>query len=270
MSRVLHLTSPLTHGDDVRTLQRAITTRLAARHDLLVVKADGEYGPATAHAEAHAAWLLGAANPHDHKRAQAIVEHPALRTPLELARASKLAGEIAKRETSGPAGAVHLALQLARHTPHYTENPAGSNTDRGGIIDIAQKECGLRASYYCGAGAHYVLKHGGGINVSTGIVYCPTTEALAKQGTGGFKEWIPAARPQDAPIGCLVLFTEGSVAGHVEILCAKITGASAHTVGWNTSAGDGGSQSNGGGIFERERPLKGAFPVRGFAVPRWT
>lgn len=265
--RTLRLTSPLTHGEDVRRLQVAINARARDRR----VDTDGEYGPATAHAAKVTFLALGGAtHALDNGvglHAQIIIRAPNRRTPVELFRARARAKAAAQRG-EGAAGVVALALKLARQSPHITENPAGSNTDRGGLIDQAQAECGIHGTYYCGAGAHYLLKHGGGIEVSTGIVYCPTTEALAKSGTGGFKEWIPVARAREAPVGSLALFDEGGIAGHVEVLVERITTSEAHTVGWNTSSGDGGSQSNGGGVFERDRPLGGGFPIRGFAVPR--
>lgn len=103
------------------------------------------------------------------------------------------------------------------------------------------------------------------------VRYCPSTEAHAKAGTGGFKEWIPAFRAAEAPIGSLVLYDEHGIAGHVGILVERITGERLHTVEGNTSSGPGGSQSNGGGIFERKDRVVHAqgFAVRGFAVPRW-
>lgn len=268
MARILNLTSPFTKGAAVASLQRAIRHVLVdIRHEPCALADDGVYGPATRDAEAHAAWALGVATPRDHKRAQAVIRNPALRTPAELLRARAYVKAAAARETSGPAGAVALALKLARQVPHITENPPGTNW--GGLITTMQQEVGLDHDYWCGAAAHYFLKHGGGINVDRGIVYCPTTEALAKAGTGGFKAWIPAERATEAPVGSLVLFDEGGIAGHVEILCSRSDGRTVHDVGGNTSAGDGESQSNGGGVFERTRPITGGFPVRGFAVPRW-
>lgn len=267
MSRILNLTSPHTTGKDVTALQRAIIHALVdIRREPCDLNVDGEYGPATRDAEAHAAYALGAAKPRDHKRAQAIILHPALRTPLELKRARAYKAAAKKRQGSGSVGAVLLALELARRSPRITESPAGSN--RGQLIDVMQREVDMLAQPWCGAFVHYALKHGGGIDVTHEVRYCPSTESHAKAGTGGFRTWVPASRAEQAPVGSLVLYGEHQ-ADHVEILCSRSDGNTVRTVGGNTSPGDGGSQANGGGVFERRRPVAGGFPVRGFAVPRW-
>lgn len=272
MARVINLTTPYAHGSDVKILQRAIRHVLNdLRGESINLSDDGIYGPATRDAEAHAAWALGVATPCDHKRAQAVIRNPRLRTPAELARASKYKKLAKAREGTGPQAAVNFALRLAHRDPHITEQPPGSNW--GGLITTMQQEVGLDHDFWCGAAMHYVLKHGAGLNVNRGIVYCPNTEGFAKAGTGGFKEWIPAVSAKRAPIGSLVLYDEHGIAGHVGMLCSLITNTAEpmHTTEGNTTSGPNGPQSNGGGFFERrDRMLKQpGFAVRGFAVPRW-
>lgn len=53
---------------------------------------------------------------------------------------------------------------------------------------------------------------------------------------------------------------------HVELL-VSFDGRTLKTIGGNTSSGPGGSQSNGGGVFNRDRNIA---DVGGFARPRWT
>jgi hypothetical protein len=264
-SRTLHLSTPYTKGEDVRRLQVAIDARGRAPK----VKADSEYGPATAHSAKVTALALGIATGGIAnglgKRAQTIIRNPRLRTPVELYRARARAKAAARRASSGAAGTVRLALELAHRTPHITEQPAGSN--RGPLIDQMQREVDMIAQPWCGAFAHWCLKHGGGIDVTHEVRYCPATEAHAKNGTGGFARWVPAARAHEAPVGSLILYGSQQ-ADHVEILCSKSDGATVHAAGGNTSSNDGQSQANGGGAFERHRPIGGGFPVRGFAVPR--
>jgi hypothetical protein len=271
MARVINLTSPYTRGSDVKSLQRAIRHILIeVRHESTKLQDDGVYGPISRDAEAHCAWALGVATPHDHKRAQAVIRHPNLRTPAELARAAKYKKHAKAREGTGPQAAVKFALELARRHPPITENPPGSNW--GGLISTMQEEVGISHTYWCGAAAHYVLKHGGGINVDRGIVYCPNTERFAKTGTGGFDRWVSAANWADAPVGSLPLYDEGGIAGHVGFLLDKIINPEhMHTAEGNTSSGPGGPQSDGGGFFERRDRgvFTPGFPVRGFAVPRW-
>lgn len=266
---MLHLTTPHTKGQAVTRLQRAVNARLARRHSTIRVDVDGDYGQATRNAEVAAAYLLGVKNPHNHRRAQAVILRPGLRWPPEVRRGRRRVAGQARRVTSGPAGAVALALRLARTVPHYTENPAGSNTDRGGIIDQAQHEVGISGTFYCGAGVHYMVLHGGGVNITPEVRYCPSIEAHAKAGTGGLAKWLPVSAIAEWRPGDILTFDEGGVAGHTELL-VDVSHGVVHTVGWNTSPQDGsGSQSNGGGVFERHRPVGGGFPVRGAARVRW-
>lgn len=270
MARLLHLTTPLTHGADVSAFQRSINARLLGKGDLLRVAVDGQYGPATADAKYHAAYLLGVLSPHANpERCQTVVSHPSLRTPAELIRAAAVNKAIASREHSGATGAVHLALQLAGHAPPYTESPAGSNTDHGGIIDIAQREVGIRATFYCGAGVHYMIKHGGGKDITPDVRYCPSIIAHAQAGTGGLLKWMPVSQSASWEPGDIMVFEEGGIAGHTELLIKMLSRTEIDDVGWNTSSNDGGSQSNGGGIFGRARPVRGSFPVMGAARVRW-
>ncbi|MCW3040932.1 MAG: hypothetical protein JWM31_2837, partial [Solirubrobacterales bacterium] len=73
MPRTIALTTPYTHGDDVKVLQRAIRHIITLKEGSSSLVPDGEYGPASRDAEAHAAYLLGLASPRDHKRAQAVI-----------------------------------------------------------------------------------------------------------------------------------------------------------------------------------------------------
>jgi hypothetical protein len=51
-------------------------------------------------------------------------------------------------------------------------------------------------------------------------------------------------------------------------LVERLAGGTLITYEGNTSSGTGGSQSNGGGLFRRERnPHDASFPVRGYARP---
>jgi hypothetical protein len=263
-SRVLRLSTPYAHGEDVRRLQVAINARRRSGK----VTVDSEYGKVTAHAAKVTALALGIASGGIAnglgKHAQTIIRNPKLRTPVELYRARARAKAAAKRKHSGGLGAVTLALELARRSPHVTESPAGSN--RGPLIDQMQRAVDMIAQPWCGALAWWVLKHGGGIDVTHEVRYCPYTEAHAKNGTGGFLRW--ETDPFKAPVGSLVLYGTRQ-ADHVEILTYAYDGSGTiRCVGGNTSAGEAGDQANGGGIFERRRPLSGSFPVRGFAVPR--
>jgi hypothetical protein len=263
--RTLRLTSPLAHGEDVRRLQVAINARRRAGH----VAVDGEYGPTTAHEAKVTALALGIASGGIAnglgKHAQTIIRAPGRRTPLERYRAKVRARNAAKAQ-QGAAGAVKYAIELCSRNPHVTETD-GRNTDYGGIIDQMQKGVGMSRQPWCGAFVHFCLKHAG-IEVTPEVRYCPSTEAHAKNGTGGFRDWVPAHGGRFAPAGALALFGSGE-AKHVALLVDDWHGESTiKTAEGNTSSGPEGSQDNGGGAFLRARPIDGGFPVRGFAIPR--
>lgn len=263
--RTLRLSTPLARGEDVRRLQVAVNARHRSGKAVTV---DGQYGPQTAHAAKVCALALGCAtstvkdglSPH----AQRIIRSPKSRNPVELYRAKQRAKNAAKRQ-QGAQGAIKVGLEIADRSPHVTESPAGSN--RGPLIDIMQKAVGMIGQPWCGAFVFWCLKNAG-IEVTPEVRYCPATEAHAKNGTGGFRDWVPAHGGSFAPAGSLVLYGQAE-AQHVGLLVKDWRGEpSVSTVEGNTSSGPHGSQDNGGGVFRRQRPIDGPFPVRGFAIPR--
>ena len=255
--RTLHLSSPLETGPDVRALQAALNARMKARHEGQI-DADGQYGPATAGAVRQVGWDLGAL-PETLEQgcpaglAQMIID-PDKRTPEQLARAKTRA-----ETPHGPAAAI----AWARTQIGTEEHPAGSN--RGPKIDDWQQGVGMIGQPWCGAFAHAALEHGG-LKTAPDIRYCPSTEAHAKQGTGGFASWHPVANAQE---GDLVLYDfvnhPPSFPEHVGVVVA-LQSDGLHTIEGNTTSGAAGNQANGGGVFARVRPTQ--FVV-GVARPRW-
>lgn len=258
VQRDLRLSSPHATGPDVRALQEALNARLKARHETQI-GVDGEYGPATAGAVRQIGWELGALPQTLDKGcprglAELIID-PSKRTPDQLARA--------KTRAETPHG-PQAAIAWARAQIGTEEHPAGSNG--GPKIDQWQAEVGMSHQPWCGAFAHAALEQGG-VKTSPDIRYCPSTEALAKQGIGGFASWHPGASA--AQPGDLVLYdfvhTPPSFPQHVGLVVA-LEGDGLHTIEGNTESGAAGDQANGGGVFARVRPTG---CVVGVARPRW-
>lgn len=263
MSQVVHrdlrLTSPHATGPDVKALQVALNARMKARHEGQI-DADGEYGPATAGAVRQVGWDLGALPQTLDKgcpRGLAeLIEDPSKRTPDQLARA--------KQRAETPRG-PQAAIAWARTQIGTKESPPNSN--RGPKIDVWNGEVQSIGGPWCGAFAHAALEHGG-VKTDPSIRYCPSIEAMAKQGTGGFASWHPGV--SNAQPGDLVLYdwfkNPPSFPDHVGVVVA-LQGNELHTIEGNTSSGTAGSQSDGGGVFARVRPTN-QFIV-GTARPRW-
>lgn len=258
--RVLRLVSPAMTGPDVQALQCALNKRARPR-DLATIDVDGEYGPATAGLYRIVGYQLGLLDTTLDRgatiEAQRIVIDPGRRSKAQLARAKR-------RTHEGPGAAIRWALAQVG----TKEQPANSN--RGPRIDKWQAKFGIEGSAWCGAYAGYALKVHGGVPISDRVVYCPSIEADAKLGVGGWEKFIPADRASEAKCGDAVLFdfsVPATEPEHVGLLVEPVRGGQLHTVEGNTSGGPGGSQSNGGMVAARRD--RGIGSVVGFARPRW-
>ncbi len=257
--RILRLTSPLMTGDDVRLLQASINDQFERWKVPHKIKVDGIYGPHTRDELQTILYGLGISQSTIDKGVT-----PALRrkvrkrwlNPAERLRFRQRADwrvRLAKRyRGDGPAA----ALAWARSQVGVKEQPAGSN--RGPLIDQWQRLCGIIAAPWCGCFVNRALM-AAGFPAQPWLRYCPTIEAKAKAGEGGWK-WVA---PRDIRRGDLPLYGNGE-AKHVGI-------AEAYEDDYegNTSSGPGGSQDNGGIVAHRtDRDWDSqAFPCRGAARP---
>lgn len=100
---------------------------------------------------------------------------------------------------------------------------------------------------YCAMFASYVFAHAGASCAGLPAAYCPYIVRDAKAAG-------KAVRKYDAQPGDLVLFDWGGdgVADHVGIV-EQNNGTYLTTIEGNTSSGQSGSQSNGGGVYRRVR-----------------
>lgn len=271
--RTLSLTSPHMHGGDVQQLQHDINAELKRWNVDTATVVDGEYGQQTRDLAKTVLYGLGVANP---QRELAHGVTPALRLLIRnrdlTAAQRKLYNERAEwrkrlAQRYGKHGA-ELAIDFAHEHLGTVEHPAGSN--RGPLIDQWNRAVGTAPgpqAYWCGAFANACLE-AAGFPAEHFMAYCPAIEQHARSGADGWRWHGPSERPQP---GWLALFTEGGIAGHVELVVAVQADGRPVTIGGNTSEqGKTGSQSNGGGVFQHtDRYASGGFPIRGYAAPRY-
>jgi peptidoglycan hydrolase-like protein with peptidoglycan-binding domain len=259
--RPLRLASPPARGHDVTQLQKALNNRLQAR-DRRPIKVDGEYGQETANAVKTVGWLLGVADGTLAHGAtvgtQRVILHPGSRTPQQLARARSRAKQLQDGKHS-----VSAVLEWAESKVGITEHPSGSN--RGPDVDRWEREFHMLGQPWCGAFVGFGLRRVAGVPVGDFVVFVPSIMHNAMSRTGGFALWVP---PEDIQRGDLVVerFSSHGDPEHVELARAAPRAGRIDTVAGNTSSGDAGSQSNGGGVFNRSRPLS---VVLGGARPRY-
>jgi hypothetical protein len=142
------------------------------------------------------------------------------------------------------------------HEAHLgiTESPADSNCDsRSDGIRTSQDGCAngtwLRYQPWCGCWAWSGLYAAGKVRKGDSwLASVASIEDYAKAGSGPFRGWTTDG--SKAKKGDLViLFGRGQHVGTVR----SIDSGYAHTWEGNTSSGNSGSQSNGGGSFKRSR-----------------
>ena len=156
---------------------------------------------------------------------------------------------------------VHLEKRLG-----YTENPAGSNCDtRSDGIRTSQDHTAsgtwLRYQPWCGCWSFYGLEAADVQGLGSWMASVASIEEYAKDKAGCFKGW--TTDRSKVKKGDLVII--GGYGVHVETV-RGFSGSNTLTYGGNTSPGSSGSQSNGGGAYERTR-----YPseVRGYALVRY-
>jgi hypothetical protein len=264
--RVLKLTSPFMRGDDVKRVQGYLRQ---FSPDLL---ADGEYGPATG-AEV-AAWKYRMGYPRDAintgmgVEAQQIMFRGTkpLRPDYVVTRLKRMAlgwkpgWGIAKKPAYQPSEAASLMESWAG----YTENPAGSNKVPQ-LMELGRKlgvgwEAGMGYPW-CGYASFLSALARGGKAAKAGLIdhkfnalYTVDILANAQKAQNGLK----VVGASQAKRGDLVMFNfpgGDPRVDHIGRLRAAPSGDFASTVEGNTSAGSAGSQSNGGGVYLRDRPM---------------
>lgn len=160
--------------------------------------------------------------------------------------------------------------QLAAHfkpRDGYTEQPPNSNSDNrsDGIRTSQDRTAGsgtwLRGQPWCGCWCFYALQEVGVKSLGSWMASVASIEDYAKQKAYCFTGW--TTDRSKVRVGDLVVI--GGRGVHVETV-RGFSGSNTLTWGGNTSSGSSGSQSNGGGAFERTRS---PGEVYGYALVRY-
>lgn len=263
MMRTLQLTSPEMRGEDVRTLQHRLNERLQHYRSRSRVKEDGVYGRETAHLVREVAWTMGLDTFGASVGVQHDIEHPHLRSPLQLRREHERAQE--RIHTSKIAGDSHGLEAVVAHARSYLgikEIPAGSNWGKP-VPARWEENFGFDTGVsWCACFACSMVNDAGG-HVHGECGFCPAIEGYARAKINGFDLWVPNHTEGVKP-GWLVLYNwvGGSEPEHIGVV-EKITPTHVVAIEGNTS---GSNPSDGGMVARMERPY--SFTV-GYARPRF-
>ena len=240
MTRTLHYTTPPMHGEDVKTLQRALDKNAHWKADFLTgAGIDGEYGLYTSQAVYRAKYWLGYAKP-DKVSGTMLVDYLTKRRELTPDMKTRRAARIkAKAET--PIRLKALA-NLKKHLGEK-ENPPGSN-----ICPITKKWHIYGAWCCMGASEGYVEAGSKSFRRSDKYTSCGIIAAAAEMGRDGLSV------TRDPKPGDLVLMKWPGLSGyrfdHIETVVRALP---LRTIGCNTSPDSGGSQANGGMCCYKDR-----------------
>lgn len=262
--RPLHLTSPIMEGADVAALQAKVKQGLEHyKVDWLPLAVDGKLGKQTLHAARFYAWIIGLGEGHRNpirkgtiaEATQRLLRNPKERTRLDRIRENRRQGrlqKIRKTQSEGP----KATCEYARSFVGTTENPADSNSGpthlnskgQPGGVTFWENYWGLGSCFWCLCFACYCVKAIGRGRIEGICVNAAEIERSARAHTNGWVT-VPASEAREGDIS-LWCFDGSGVPDHGELVVGPFMGHS-NDVGGNTSDGAGGSQSNGGGVFQR-------------------
>ena len=120
---------------------------------------------------------------------------------------------------------------------------------------------GMQGAPYCAMGLSWVAaRSGDAAGMGGKFAYCPFwVQWFQDHGKWG----------QTPKRGALVFFNFGfNIAVHVEWVEKVLDGGMIQTIGFNTSAGNAGSQNNGEGVYRRIRSASSG--VEGYGYPTYT
>lgn len=249
-------------SEQARALQAAMNRRLDARGlDRLMVKEDGEIGPATLRAVRTCAWALGAA-PVTLDRIRdrcevpvgvsSMIRNPGRRSEPQRQRAQIRMANLRKQRKRRTAEVAKVGNRAKACNAFLAkvgtvENPPGSNG--GGLITVMETYWGFGRVPWCGISAGYHAEKYGGCDLMSDVASVAAIERHARAGTGNYGQW------KSSVVGCLAgsFVVIGGSGVHVGMLLVAHADGSATTVEGNTSFGPGGNQSNGGCMAKRHR-----------------
>ena len=237
--RTLKLTSPYLHGEDVERLQRELH-----KDGYLKGAADGVYGPVTAQSVHRAKYWLGYRVPDQTASSLLLAYLDGTKKPDAKMRARTAQRKKAKPKVPLRQKALNWLI------PHIgqTEHPAGSNK-----VPWASTWYGLIGPW-CAMACTRAYVEAGSKTFKRGqrYAYVPYIVSDAHRGANGLAL---TRDPQPGDLVCFQWSGTSSEADHVGLFVRWLD--SGHTsfesVEGNTSSDNSGSQSNGGGVFRRQR-----------------
>lgn len=244
--KTLHLTSPHMRGHEVLEAQKTLNGANVFHHDYFGGAVDGDFGPVSAASAKTAKWFLGYAEAdlqpiYGDLLDSYLTGAKPLPTDFVARRQRRLAGDEVVRNL----GEKALA-ELAKHVGE-TENPPNSNhfawaTDWYGFDGPWCAMSDSKAYHLAGSKVFIAGKF---------YAYVPYIIADAAQSRNG----LVLVGLDMARAGDLVCFDwdKDGIADHVGLFDKRLTPTTFSTVEGNTSSTDGGSQSNGGGVYRKVR-----------------
>ena len=149
------------------------------------------------------------------------------------------------------------ALAYAGKFVGKTESPPGSNDApflREWRENLKPRTLDwMKGQPWCGLGCIAAWYFGAGVRLPDGVVFTPNIVAWANRG-----ERFTRIKPENARAGDLVVFNfvgGSSVADHVGLARGPARGGVIPTREANTVPSNSGSQADGGGWFDRSRPV---------------
>lgn len=249
--RALSVTSPLNRGRDIKVLQGKINDQYRHFNIDRRITQDGEFGPNTLRAAQQIALLMGVVGKARRKSKRGRISRATQKlirgrekSRLERAATIRRKHYRAKLRHRYDVSGGKLALSKAKQQIGVTENPPGSNW--GGMVTKFITFTGYNFPvYWCGCFACWcVVNAGADIPARIRLGYTGYITADAQAGVNG----LTAVPFDQARAGDIVVYTFDHIG-----LVDHVSGETLYAVEGNTSSDDGGSQSNGGGVFARTR-----------------
>lgn len=168
-------------------------------------------------------------------------------------RMAKRIPALKKRLESKRKSGVDKAVAWAKAQNGRAET-GSTNTGPYPVSECQVFTIGYDGVPWCGCFVSYAAIHEGGANIpnKARLAYTPYAVADAQNHTNG----LTAVGVNDARPGDFLLYDfDGGGADHVGLCVAPTSGGMVYAVEGNTSSGTSGSQSNGGGVYARTRPV---------------
>lgn len=192
-----------------------------------------------------------------------LAEEKAAKAEVEFAE------RVVKRHKKKPQ--AERAVIRAKGAVGETENPPGSNTSS--FIRAMQRAVGAPAGAYswCGLFVWWATEGAGVRGLAERALYVPFIIEDAKACRNGFAGFVRALDAKPGDWVCMDFGGSGDLGEHVGMAIGRPQKIGdvwyVPTVEGNTSSSVVGSQSNGGGVFRRQRPI---HQIVGCARPKWS